>query len=324
MSRPVAAPLTRRRLLGRTLRLAAALPIGALVAACGGDTDAVVEDEARPTTAPPEPTPTATSTPKPFVVAAGEERRLLLAGSPYETPLYVFGSGYAGPVLMVLGGVHGNEPGAWMAAERLVTRLRPTAGALIVVPRANRLATEAFVRTTDELGDLNRLYPGSADGLPMARMALAIFETLREFHVGTLVDMHESWAFFKDRTETQRGTAFLGQTVSSYPAEPGVSLGRDVVEAVNSRVLAAHEAFFFREFPSRRLLQLPLDAPDSYTDDEVERAGRGRRSSLGLPQHLPGLAALLVEMGQQQTLERRIALQVEVIEEVGRRIGLLA
>ena len=76
-------------------------------------------------------------------------------------------------------------------------------------PRANQLATESFVRTTDDLGDLNRLYPGDPQGLPMARMAFAIVETMRKLRVTTLMDMHESWAFYKGRP--QNGTIFLGR-----------------------------------------------------------------------------------------------------------------
>ncbi len=315
--------LSRRQLLSRSLRLAGALPAGAILAACGGgdgDEVAPVATAAGTSTSPRRPTPTAT--PLPPIIAAGEERRLLLAGSDYETPLYVFGSGQPGAVLMVLGGVHGNEPGGWQAAEGLVTAApRPASGGLIVVPRANRLATESFVRTTEALGDLNRLYPGDPQGLPMARMAFAIVETMRELGVTTVVDMHESWAFYRDRP--QSGTAFLGQTVSSS-TEPGTSLGRDVVAAVNGRVQAAHEELFFRERQSRSTTP-PASGPDSDDNDDsgVTRSGRSR-SSLGLPAHLPGVAALLVEMGQQQALERRVALHLDVVEEVGRRIGTLA
>ena len=40
----------------------------------------------------------------------------------------------------------------------------------------------------------------------------------REFHVDVLLDMHESWSFYKDRV--QNGTAFLGPTVATPPVEP--------------------------------------------------------------------------------------------------------
>jgi hypothetical protein len=155
----------------------------------------------------------------------------------------------------------------------------------------------------------------------MERMALAIVETLREFHVEVVVDMHESWAFYKDRP--QNGTAFLGQTVATYPAEPGISLAQSVVGAVNGRIQASREEFFFREFPPNRLPEPTSALPFDTSGNPQAAVSGGSRSSLGLPRMIPGLATLLVEMGQQQALERRVALHVEVAQEVARRVGVI-
>ena len=327
--------LSRRQLL----RLAALLPIGAIIAACSSST---VEDDGgtgeaeeplvsdagisiavgTPRAAEPQVAiATLAPTPQPFILAAGEEERLLMAGTPYETPYYVYGTGTLGPILTVLGGVHGNEPGGWLAADRLVNQVRPASGGLLVVPRANRRATELFERTTDEMGDLNRLYPGDRDGLPMAQMAHEIVETLRQFHVTHLIDMHESWSFYRDRTETQTGTAFLGQTLSSR-GEPGASLAAHLVGTINTtRVQAQHEELTFREWPPSGFgAGTPAPAADA-TPGPGFTGYRGSRSSLGLPTHVPGLSAILVEMGQQQDLERRIQLHVDIVQEALKVLG---
>jgi hypothetical protein len=308
--------LTRRHFLG----LAAGLPVTAIIAACSGSSGSILVggDEENAPAGPPEPT----ATPEPpFIVNAGEERRLLMAGTPYETPYYIFGSGQPGAVMTLLGGVHGNEPGGWMAAERLLETMRPTVGALIILPRANKLAIGSFVRTTDEMGDLNRAYPGKPDGLPMEQMAAQIVDFLREFRVSVLVDMHESWAFYKDRP--QNGTAFLGQTVATNPVDPGASLAQAVVATVNETIRSSQEELFFREFPRNRLPEPTSARPFDTSGNPEAAVSGGSRSSLGLPAHVPGIVSLLVEMGQQQTLERRIALHAQVAEEVGRRVGVL-
>ena len=306
--------ISRRRLL----QLGAMLPIGAVVAACSTGDDGeerreagsagISVDPSAPEGIAPALTPIVpTATPEPFILPTGETQSLLMPGTPYETPFYIYGTGLPGPILTVLGGVHGNEPGGWLAAERLVQQVRPVAGGFLVVPRANRLAIDLFQRTTDEMGDLNRLYPGDANGQPMAQMAHQIVETLKAYRVTHVIDMHESWAFYRDRTETATGTAYLGQTVSSR-GEPGESLARQVVETVNStRVQLAHEELTFREWPPRDSVPgTPIAGFTGY---------RGSRSSLGLPMHVPGLAAILVEMGQQQDLERRVQLHVDVVQE---------
>ena len=95
----------------------------------------------------------------------------LMAGTPYATPLYRLDADKSGPTVLILAGVHGDEPGSWLAAEEFLTSNSPSKGTVLVLPRANRLAVEAGVRSTPELGDLNRLYGSTANGLPMTTMA---------------------------------------------------------------------------------------------------------------------------------------------------------
>jgi hypothetical protein len=308
------------------LRLAALSPF-ALVAACSGSSKAAAPPKQEPGVTVDEPTPVATATattvpptptPPPFVVAEGEQRRMMMAGSPQETPLYVYGSGRPGKVVMVLGGVHGNEPGGWLAAERVQASFRPANGAFLVIPRANKQATFAFDRTGG-VGDLNRSYPGALDSAtPMARMAAQIMDVLREFRVDVLLDMHESWAFYKDRT--QNGTAYLGQTVATAPAEPGITLVRDIVTTVNStRIRSSQEELFDRQFPGPQ--QDGRNLPSATATPGPPPTGT---SSLSLNRNVPGLTPILVEMGQQQALERRVQLHVDIFDELARRLGISA
>src|SRR5438874_1268473 len=181
--------LDRRSLL----RLMAAAPLG-LAAACSASQASNLEqpNHDKPAPLPEEPAPPAPAAEPPFVLPAGEDRRLLMAGTRYETPMYVFGSGRPGRIALALGGVHGNEPGGWLAADWIVDHRRPENGALLVVPRANRVAISLSERTTDALADLNRSYPGFSDGKPMEQMALEIVNVIRDFHVSVVHDMHES------------------------------------------------------------------------------------------------------------------------------------
>jgi hypothetical protein len=149
----------------------------------------------------------------------------------------------------------------------------------------------------------------------MQVMAAQIIDVLREFHATAVIDMHESWAFFNGRS--QNGTAFLGQTVATYPAEPGISLARTIVDNVNSRIQAPIEELFYRDRtfagPNGTTVQTPINPATT---------PGGSSSSLGLPRWLPGLSAILVEMGQQQPLERRIALHVDIVKEAMRQLKI--
>ncbi|WP_322796287.1 succinylglutamate desuccinylase/aspartoacylase domain-containing protein [Tepidiforma sp.] len=301
--------LTRRRLL-------AALPALAAIACSRpspetGTGQSIASEAtpaappATPTPAPPTPTPTPTPPPR------GSETRLLLPGTPHETALVIRHSGVHGPAAFVLGGVHGNEPGAWLAADQ-VAAWEPRAGTLLVLPRANPTAIAAFVRTFDDIGDLNRLYPGNPESpLAMERMAHAILEAAREFRVSLLLDLHESWAFYAELPGT--GTGALGQTITTGPGPLAPGFGQQLADRMNPQ-LTPREQMIVREGArfGRPLTPVPEGQPN-----------RGR-SSLSAGGHVPGLTPVLVEMGQlDQPLERRVELHLLAARSALELLGIL-
>jgi hypothetical protein len=198
--------------------------------------------------------------------------------------------------VLVLGGVHGNEPGGWFAAEE-VADWEPLTGSLLVIPRANRVATRLLERTTSEMGDLNRLYPGSPDGLPMARMAHAVIEVAREHSVKYVLDMHESWIFFAERGVN--GTAYLGQTIAAGQGPEATGLAEMLCERVNEQLgSGSRDRLWTRD-------QLPLPNSTPVPSNGNPTGGRGGTSSLALGRHVEGLTPVLVEMGQYNQSESR-------------------
>ena len=334
MTRSPATSHSRRRFL----QLAAAGGLGGLLLACGAGTgedgDASAAPAATPTpsaTPPPTPvatpTPTATPTPAPTVAAAtptptpatptptpvptpwpaGREEIALLEGTEWETLLIAQHSGQLGPAVLVLGGVHGNEPGSWFATEE-IAEWQPARGSLIVIPRANIVATRVGERTLPELGDLNRLYPGSSNAeLPMARMAAQIVEAARGYRVSLVLDLHESWGFYVERGDL-RGTAFLGQTITSGPGASREPVATDIAEAFNARVEVERDQLIARDWMSFETRPGEGAPPSGVAGGPDWRPGRGG-SSLSLGRYVTGVTPVLVEMGQQdQALERRAEL----------------
>lgn len=272
-------------------------------------------DVAADPTSTPQPTATATPvrpTPTPTPRPKGTEERLLLPGTPHETPLVIHHSGVAGPAAVVLGGVHGNEPGGWLAGDE-VAGWQPAAGTLLVVPRANIAALNAFVRTFEEIGDLNRLYPGEpASALMMERMAHAILEAAREFDAELLLDMHESWAFYAEYPPNS-GTGALGQTITVGVGPMQADFGQRLAEQVNPHV-TQREQMIVRD--GTRFSRPPVTPTPGQTN-------RGR-SSLSAGGHVAGLTPVLVEMGQtDQPLERRIELHLLTARAALELLGVL-
>ena len=270
----------------------------------------VVDDEVEATSPPTRPRISA---------IRGDRRqleRLALPGTPWETPVIINRSGVPGPSVMVLGGVHGNEPGGWVAAETIADWM-PDRGVTVVVPRANIVATEAGERTLPELGDLNRFYPGeppeSSQAFPMQRMAWSVVELAREFEVSLLLDLHESWGFYNERT--QDGTAFLGQTVTQGGDPSETPRLEAITSEVNEQISEREQLVPRDRTRFRQLTQRPAFDPSWPT---------GGTSSLGIGRFVPGLLPVLVEMGQQDQPEsRRAELHQLVVRTALRHEGLV-
>lgn len=82
--------------------------------------------------------------------------------------------GKPGPTVLLTGGVHGDEYEGQIALRKLLFRLDPTTirGRLIILPSLNTPAVLAATRISPlDQGNLNRAFPGCADGGPTAEIA---------------------------------------------------------------------------------------------------------------------------------------------------------
>jgi len=105
-------------------------------------------------------------------------------------PIVSVGNG-AGPTVLVIGGVHGDEPEGQVAALNLARELQPeqVAGRVIVIPCASPEASRAYTRLWPSGANLNRSFPGSPTG--SADQQLAHFLSTELFPVAdVVVDIH--------------------------------------------------------------------------------------------------------------------------------------
>ncbi len=100
--------------------------------------------------------------------------------------------GGPGPSVLILGGTHGDEFEGPSAIMRLAARLTPDdlAGQVILIPGLNApaLAASARVSPLDDQ-NLNRAFPGDADGGPTAMLAHFV-ETMLLPRVDAAIDLH--------------------------------------------------------------------------------------------------------------------------------------
>jgi len=106
-------------------------------------------------------------------------------------PIACFGNG-AGPRVLLMAGNHGDEYEGQVALGKLIRELDPSeiGGRVIILPSANFPAAMAGTRTSPhDQGNLNRSFPGDADGGPTAQIAWYI-ETELLPRVDFVLDMH--------------------------------------------------------------------------------------------------------------------------------------
>ncbi|HWQ03536.1 MAG TPA: M14 family metallopeptidase, partial [Candidatus Nitrosotenuis sp.] len=110
-----------------------------------------------------------------------------------KIPVTIFHGAKAGPVLGLVAGTHGYEYSPILAAQRLVSLINPQelSGTVILVHVANLPAFHgrAIYYTPGDGKNLNRVYPGKANGTISERIAFAITREVIE-RSDAVVDLH--------------------------------------------------------------------------------------------------------------------------------------
>ena len=225
--------------------------------------------------------------------ALAADRFTLLAGTRWETEGCIADSGKPGAVVLILGGVHGNEPAGALAAAQVCT-FQPAAGKIVAVPRVNMPGLAAKLRyAPNGGGDMNRVYPPENGDTPAERMGEAIIALMEEHRISLFVDLHEARNFHKlDPTS-------LGQSLLPADNPASDAMATAAIEAVNREI-----------------------------DEEVKKFTRLgppiRRSAAWYAGKTLGIAAFTVETSAQQPLADRVGQHLAVVKELLMTGGWLA
>jgi len=214
----------------------------------------------------------------------------LLPGTAYETTYYVIESNKPGPTVFVVGGVHGNEPAGYLAADQ-VANYRISSGKLVVLPRANVRAIQQNRRYASGDPDLNRSFPQAATETPDTPLATAIWDLLKAHKPKFVIDMHEGVDYYK------AGTGSVGQTVIYHPNSEAQATATAIVNAMNAQIQESIRKF--------TLLRYPV------------QGGLTRASADYL-----GTYSMELETSQKQTLSTRIDLQLKMLGVALDRFGM--
>ena len=222
--------------------------------------------------------------------------RQLAAGTRFATPCYVLDSGRPGPTVLVVGGVHGDEPAGSAAAER-VCRWPIVRGRLLVLPRAHEPALKAGQRRAPEmdeaLSDLNRDFPKTGQKpMPRGPLAIEIWQLVQHEKVTWLVDLHESQNY------RQLKAGSVGNSILFCPMPEVNKLLPVLLAAVNGTIDDPAKKFAYARPPA---------------DGSLARAAA---------QHL-GINSVLFESTRKDPLDVRIREHCTLVQRLLTQLGMI-
>jgi len=215
----------------------------------------------------------------------------LPSGVAVETTVHTYGDG-DGPTLYVQAAQHGREVNGTEVLRRVHDRLldAPVSGRVIAVPVADPLTFDRVSYTTPEAIDsahsnMNRVWPGNAEGSVHERMAAALWDYAHE--ADAIVDLHTGSPDMLTHTVYMRGDR----------------ASRALAEAFGVDFLLAEDA--------------GDDADAEWNDHSFDGKLRVAATQAGIPSITPELSH------NRQLVESAIEAGVEGVLSVCRHLGVL-
>jgi predicted deacylase len=172
--------------------------------------------------------------------------KFILTDTIYQTQVHYLHTNVKGPKVAVIGGIHGDEIAGWEAAELLLDYSFQK-GSYLIITRASSLAVSLQLRYPGinnggwylgvQYSDLNRIFPGKANGNPTEQIADAIIQELIDFDPDYIIDLHESRRSYIDGNLGDSVIYSNGKT-SLFALEMVEAMNADYIESgdVNFRV----------------------------------------------------------------------------------------
>lgn len=224
-----------------------------------------------------------------------KEEYPLLAGTSEENTVQILRGKEDGPTIYIVAGVHGNETAGWRAGN-LLKQATLKAGALYILSPANTYGAEQDRRRTESGRDLNRSFPGNAEGWDAERIAASIYADIRDKQPELVLDLHEAVAKEDDYEALGANYDALGNSLICQSLD-------DIGELVLDALLASEAG------------ELCSGALTLYGSPPTGSLNRTVTEKLGIP-------VITVETLRTEPLAQRVQNQLELVEFVLEHYGL--
>ncbi len=133
--------------------------------------------------------------------------------------------------VLIIGGIHGNEPGAYKAADILMD-IDVKKGSVAVLPRTNFVSVLANVRGYN--GDMNRKFHRVKKKDPDYQYVMYIKEFIKDFKPDVVLSLHDGYGFHI-KNKRHWGQCIVIDAVS-YKGYPLYSTAKYVADKVNRQI----------------------------------------------------------------------------------------
>lgn len=162
-----------------------------------------------------------------------------------------------GKTLLIIGGIHGNEPGGFLAADHYAN-VSLEQGNLIVVPRTN--LASILTNHRGKFGDLNRRFSADLDENNNADKIIIVLKELMA-QSDLVLNLHDGSGFYREKwidklhNPFRYGQALMSDSDVYKDGKSGeviklADLGRKIVEKVNSSIEKEEYKFHFANHDS--------------------------------------------------------------------------
>lgn len=160
--------------------------------------------------------------------------------------------------LLVIGGIHGNEPGSYFSAAILSRYYRITEGNLWIIPDLNRPSIQENSRGIH--GDMNRKFAVIHPDDPDLKTVQEIQKIITDPHVGLVLNLHDGHGFYrKQHLNTIFNPNAWGQTCvidqgtldTEHPYGNLTEIASHVSRELNNGLIEEHHLFDVRNTNTR-------------------------------------------------------------------------
>jgi predicted deacylase len=143
--------------------------------------------------------------------------------------------------ILILGGIHGNEPAGSNAIIDLMDdfnnkKINLKNNKLILVPNVNYCALRINKRMIDSIGDLNRKFPkNKKDDKDLNPVIKQLLELINK--ADFIIDFHEGWGYYKENNGS------IGSTLTPTNTKESMEVTKKAFENVNSLISNYNKKF---------------------------------------------------------------------------------